>query len=159
VKHGFKLQKDLGWRNDECWHVPDATGMGEGLMHLFHEAKKQVHEFKFNASASEPDYKDKITEGWFNLRRLTKQRIIHVPNDQEMIRQLTTRQYLLTKDGKFVVESKDDYLKRGSEFSPDRADAMVLAFYDRMMSRARTTSRAVDGGASRSLSRDLGIVR
>lgn len=148
VKHGFVMQKQMGWLNNECWHIPDATGMGQGLMHLFHDAGKQVHEFNFNAKPSDAQYKDKITEAWFHLRTLTRERAIYIPNDPEMIRQLTARQYDMTAQGQFLVESKEDYLHRGGgEMSPDRADAIVLLFYDRMMSRSRSTGPATTGRA------------
>lgn len=157
VAHGFLLQRQMQWANAECWHIPDATGMGQGLMHRFHDARKQVHEFVFNASASQADYKNKITEAWFNFRQLTRTRKLWIPNDSELFRQLTTRQYALTKDGKFEVESKDEYLKRGSELSPDRADAMVMLYYDRMMTGSRATSRATSGNASIPIGSRLGV--
>ncbi len=48
-----------------------------------------------------------------------------------MFTQLVSRQYRYT-DGKFRLESKDEFLKRvGTEeySSPDRADAIAMAYY------------------------------
>ncbi len=151
VRHGFAIQHTLGWADNDCWHIPDATGMGQGLMHLYHEAKKQVHEFVFNARPSKPDYKDKITEAWFCLRSLIRERAPYLPPDDELRRQLTSRVYFVDGRGKIVVESKEDYMGRGYEFSPDRADAAVLLFYDKMMGETRVSGRSSGGRGSRQL--------
>ena len=42
--------------------------------------------------------------------------------------ELTTRRWKMDSKGRRVVESKDDYKKRGYR-SPDKADGLLLAFY------------------------------
>lgn len=54
---------------------------------------------------------------------------IELPNDAEMIKQLSVRRYHMTSKGKIQLESKDEMKKRGLG-SPDTADSLVLALYD-----------------------------
>ncbi|MFA9457418.1 DEAD/DEAH box helicase family protein [Halalkalibacter sp. AB-rgal2] len=79
------------------------------------------------------------TETWAHIRTLLHDGAISIPNDEDMIGQLTTRKYYMTSKGKIKLESKDEMKKRGLK-SPDRADALVLAF--------AKTSRVIDGDAA-----------
>ncbi|MYL45044.1 terminase B [Virgibacillus halodenitrificans] len=67
------------------------------------------------------------TESWAYLRELLHDGLIHIPNDEDIIGQLTTRKYTITSKGQIRLEAKEDMKKRGLK-SPDRADALVLAF-------------------------------
>lgn len=49
-----------------------------------------------------------------------------LPNDDELIGQLSSRKYYMTNNGKLRVESKEAMKKRGLR-SPDKADAVLLA--------------------------------
>lgn len=48
-----------------------------------------------------------------------------LPNDNDLVAQLSTRKYNLTDNGKIKVESKDEVKKRNSP-SPDEADCVLL---------------------------------
>lgn len=52
-----------------------------------------------------------------------------IPNDDELISQLSTRTFTITSNGIVKIERKDEMKKRGLQ-SPDKADALALAFYD-----------------------------
>ena len=54
---------------------------------------------------------------------------IELPNDTEMIKQLSVRKYHMTSKGKIQLESKDDMKKRGLG-SPDTADSLALCLYE-----------------------------
>lgn len=54
---------------------------------------------------------------------------IELPNDSEMIKQLSVRKYHMTSKGKIQLESKDDMKKRGLG-SPDVADSLALCLYE-----------------------------
>lgn len=54
---------------------------------------------------------------------------IELPDDPEMIKQLSTRKYHMTSKGKIQLESKKEMKERGLG-SPDTADALSLALYD-----------------------------
>lgn len=136
VEDAFYMQQAAGWKDSETWYVPDAGGMGQGVMFKFHDHAKQVVEFHNNGTAVESDYANKITEGWFNLSRLVKQYRCYIPYDPLMVAQLSNRQYFTNKKGQLILESKDEYMRRGYD-SPDRADGLVLAFYDQVQAVAR----------------------
>lgn len=65
------------------------------------------------------------TEG---IRAHPPERLISLPHDQRLITQLTSRLYTTDGDRKIAVESKRAMKKRGIAQSPDRADAVVMAF-------------------------------
>jgi hypothetical protein len=125
----FRMQRDSSWKNEECWYVADAGGMGQGVMKRFYENYKRVHEFHNGGIPWDPQYGDKITEAYFLFATFARARRLHIPSDNSLIQQLSTRQYFLNRKGKIVLEEKKEYKKR-TEFSPDRADAIVMAFYD-----------------------------
>lgn len=72
-------------------------------------------------------YEDWGTESWAHLRDLLKKGEVELINDEDLVGQLSTRKYTLTSKGKIKLESKKEMKKRGLR-SPDRADAVVLAF-------------------------------
>jgi len=72
-------------------------------------------------------YEDWGTESWAHLRDLLQEGEIELMDDEDLVGQLSTRKYTLTSKGKIKLESKKDMKKRGLR-SPDRADAVVLAF-------------------------------
>ena len=132
IAYAFDWQRQLGWEDDRTWFCVDAGGMGQGVMTLFRDSGKQWFEFHSQGKPFEPNtFKDGITEAYFNLRMLTRQRCLHLKEDQQTFSQLVNRQYRYDQ-GLFRLESKDEYLVRvGTEeyTSPDRADATALAFY------------------------------
>lgn len=67
------------------------------------------------------------SESWATLRDYLHDGDIQIPNDEDLVGQLTTRKYRVTSKGKIQLESKEEMKKRGLR-SPDRADALVLAF-------------------------------
>ena len=130
----FRMQYDAGWKNADCWFVPDAGGMGQGIVHSFYEAGKQVHEFHTQSRAADSAmFADQYSEAWWLMRNFVKERIVHLPNDSRLLQQLSTRQYYTDRKGKIKVETKDEWRDRlETEESPDRADAVAMAFYDRI---------------------------
>lgn len=129
IDYAFRMQSECKWIDKECLYVVDAGGMGQGVLSKFYDAGKRVFEFHNGGRAFDNQYDNRITEGWFQLGKKLKTRGCSIPKDGQLIRQLSARQYHTTKKGKLILESKDDYLKR-NEHSPDRADALVYAFYD-----------------------------
>lgn len=130
----FRLQYDAAWPNESCWYVPDAGGMGQGIVHSFHEGGKKVYEFHTQGVASDSAmFADQYSEAWWNFRALVKERICHIPNDQRLLKQLSTRQYYTDRKGKLKIETKDEWRDRTQTTeSPDRADALIMAFYSQM---------------------------
>lgn len=145
VDYAFRQQIENYWKDDETWYVADAGGMGQGIMHKFHRANKRVFEFHNGGSAVEAkQYANRITEAWFNFAKLVRAGNVALPKDNRLLQQLTTRQYHTNKHGQLILETKDEYTKRGFEDSPDRAEACVYSFYDHVVSMAHV-SRGMGG--------------
>ena len=60
---------------------------------------------------------------------------------------MTNRRYVVTPKGKLKVESKDEYAKNNKDAengtigkSPDRADGVVMAFYDHATASLRVSA-------------------
>lgn len=132
VNKAFEMQSSAGWKDADTVFVPDANGMGEGMMVNFYNAGKNVVEFKNQGCAVDDQYDNIITEAWFLFRRLARNKNCYIPNDNQLIQQLCGRRYEITNKGKIKIESKDEYMKRNENISPDRAEALVMAFYDQV---------------------------
>lgn len=63
-------------------------------------------------------------EQWFTFPLATAQ----LPDDPELMQELSGRQYKYTSDDRKKIESKEDFKKRYGR-SPDKADALLLCFY------------------------------
>jgi len=146
VDLAFRMQAGASWSNRDCLFVPDATGMGQGVLHKFYardpadQHARRVLEFHNGGTPSRLEFHDRITEAWFQVAQLAKARHAHWPNDSLLIQQLSTRQYAVTRKGKLALESKDEFAKRGYP-SPDRADALVMAFYEPSAAVAKVLRR------------------
>lgn len=138
VDEAFRMQSDAGWRDSDCWFVCDAGGMGQGVMNNFYRAGKNLVEFHNAGVSTEQDYANKITQAWFHVAKKARQHSIAIPKDNMLLQQLCTRQYYTNKKGKLILETKDEYMKRGHDQSPDRADASVMCFYDEVMAVAHS---------------------
>lgn len=136
IRDAFEWQREMGWKNDETVFCVDAGGMGQGVMHLFHESGRQVFEFHSGGDAFEGHrFRHAITEAYWNLRMMTRTRSLFLREDATTFNQLVSRRYKYQDwHGRNVIrlENKDEYMTRvGTEeyTSPDRADATALAFY------------------------------
>lgn len=89
------------------------------------------------STAYDNHYENLGTEIWAAVRDILEENVsmfiqgqsatIQLPQDQQLISQLSTRKYHMTSKGKIALERKEDMKKRGLK-SPDRADAVTLAF-------------------------------
>lgn len=147
IDEAFRMQTDAGWRNDRCWFVCDAGGMGQGCMANFHRAGKQIVEFHNGSKATEVDYANKVSQAWFHFARKARKGDTSIPKDNQLIQQLCSRQYFTDRHGRLILETKDEYLKRGHEQSPDRADACVMCFWDEV----EAIGHAVGAGSGKSV--------
>lgn len=117
----------------------DDTGLGGGVTDRLKEIIQQSKSLKIrvnpiNFSSKVPDKKaaeffdDITTFAWATVRDLLKNKEICLPNDNELIAQLSVRKYHMTSSGKIKLESKDEMKSRGIP-SPDRADAVALTCF------------------------------
>jgi hypothetical protein len=65
-------------------------------------------------------------ERWFSFRRALEKRILIVPADGELLKQLSSRRLEYDQKARIQLESKDSMRARGLS-SPDRADAVIGA--------------------------------
>jgi hypothetical protein len=141
IRRAKLFARRSGWDKDpNVQWVVDAGGIGQGILHVLYEDGCHVHEFHSGGTAFNPDeYANQITEAFFTMAEKVKAREIALPKgDDVLIRQLACRQYNLNKKGQLIVESKAEFIKRqglkeGDGHSPDRADAMVMAWYAGVM--------------------------
>ena len=76
------------------------------------------------------EYENVITEMFFYCAELLELGEIVMPDDQELIQDLTSREYKFTSTGKLIMESKDEFKKRMKR-SPDKGDAFLMTLYMR----------------------------
>lgn len=108
----------------------DDTGVGGGLTDIMQRRKYNIVPVNFQERAIEEDkYPNAISEMWFEVASVIHE--IACPEIERLKKELVNRRHLsLDKKGRRVVESKDDYKKRGFP-SPDMADGFLLAFYEK----------------------------
>lgn len=144
VDAAFEMQHRTGWTNRECWFIVDAGGMGQGLMDRFYQGSRQLVEFHNGGSSTKPrQYANKATEAWFHMSRLLAADKCAFARDHTLLQQLSSRRYFTNTKGALVLETKDEYMKRGFD-SPDRADACILAYWDKVLATGHVARR--DGG-------------
>lgn len=105
----------------------DDTGVGGGVTDEMMKRGYSVIPVNFGSKANDPDkYPNLISEAWFYLASIID--TIQLDLDDELLMELTSRQWKMDSAGRRRVESKDDYKKRGFR-SPDLADALIMCFY------------------------------
>lgn len=118
-RHGLKAENIWG----------DAGGIGIPMCDALREAGWAINRVN-NGDAAWDDHKfaNRGTEMWVSFARLVETGKVALPKDDEQLyRQLTTRRLEHNSKGKLIVERKEKMRERGLD-SPDRADALVLAF-------------------------------
>lgn len=112
----------------------DDTGVGGGVTDRLKEIVKEerlswlsIYPINF-ANKGNKDYDGIISAMYGQFKEVYLKDII-LPKDDDLVGQLSIRRYSLTSKGKILIERKKDMKKRGLP-SPDRAEAVVMAFYD-----------------------------
>jgi phage terminase large subunit len=105
--------------------VDGSGGWGSGVVDSLIQTGFSPLEVSFSGKAINPRYFNKRSEMWFEMAEWVK-RGGALPNDPELVRQLTAPMYTL-QDGKFRMEEKEQ-LKKRLGYSPDKADALCLTF-------------------------------
>jgi hypothetical protein len=107
----------------------DAVGIGAGVVDRLREMGKPVVEMQASEAASDPErFANRRAEWYWALReRFEAGEIDLDPADEVLAAQLTAIKYRIDSRGRIVIESKDEMKRRGLP-SPDRADALALAW-------------------------------
>lgn len=120
--------------------VVDMVGIGYNFgLHL---ADQGLEVYGFNAGSRPLDttqYRNLKAEANFTLREWMRQKRISGLADLECEAQLSSMQYRETSTGQVEIESKDEMKRRGLQ-SPDRAEALMMAFA-RIIPREQTVYR------------------
>lgn len=106
----------------------DDTGVGGGVVDRLIEEGWSVNPVSFGGGAVDKESFDmRATEMWWHTCEALRERRAGIPNDEDLIAQLTTRHWRERDSrGRLRLESKDALRERGLP-SPDKADAYVLA--------------------------------
>ncbi|AZS15354.1 phage terminase large subunit [Paenibacillus lutimineralis] len=132
----INLAKELmaKYGRPRCTIKIDDDGVGGGVTDRLREVVREedlyidVVDCHNGGKADDHEHYDNWgTEAWATVRDLLQAGDIQIPNDEDLIGQLSTRKYTVTSKGRIKLESKKEMKKRGLR-SPDRADALVLAF-------------------------------
>jgi hypothetical protein len=115
----------VNW-GSECELCDDTGGYGAGVIDLLLQAGENPVAINFSGKADDPRYANKRAEMWFRMANWVK-RGGALPKMRELITELTTPTYTFDKNGKLIIEPKDQIKKR-LQFSPDMADALAITF-------------------------------
>lgn len=106
----------------------DADGLGAGVYDRLKEQGEPAREMRSGMASSDPErFANTRAEWWWGLRERFEAGDIDIDDDDELISQLSNMKYKINSRGQIQVESKDNMKKRGLP-SPDRADALMMAF-------------------------------
>ena len=111
----------------------DVIGIGSGVVDRLNELGYDVLGVNVGEAAEDEKYYNKRAEIYWNLRELFKpdksgKSQISIPEDQELIKELSEIRYRYSSEKKIKIEPKEEMKKRLGR-SPDKADALALAFY------------------------------
>ena len=126
----------------------DVIGIGAGVVDRLRELGIDVEAFNastgsvFTDASGEIEFLNRRAAAWWGLREMLDPAghenreargvdEVILPYDEELLGDLCTPRYKRTSAGKIAVEEKDQIRKRLGR-SPDRGDAVVMAFADRM---------------------------
>jgi phage terminase large subunit len=131
-KTAYDLMDYAGNKSTQC--NVDATGLGSGVVDILDEHKQSVVGVDNGSKPKEENeskYKNAIAEMWFEFKNILDEGNLDLSelNDEELKDELTMRQYYYNNKGQIVIEDKKTFKKRIGR-SPDKADAVLLSFYD-----------------------------
>lgn len=106
----------------------DADGLGAGVFDRLVEQGEPVQEMRGGMKARDSErFANRRAEWFWGLRTRFEDGDIDIPDDDELLAQLTSIKWKLNSRGQIVIESKDDMKARGLP-SPDKADALAYDF-------------------------------
>jgi hypothetical protein len=108
----------------------DVIGVGGGVVDRIRQLLPKREIIACNVGEQPLDkelFLNKRAEMYWNLKNMFIKGEIQIPNDEDLIAQLSSQKFKFTQRGQIQIESKDEMKKRGMG-SPDKADALMLAF-------------------------------
>ena len=108
----------------------DEIGVGAGVVDRLKEQGFPVKGINVARRASQDTiFANVRAEGYWRLKELFASGQIAIPNDHQMMGELAALRYSYDSQGRVLMESKDSMRQRGLP-SPDKADALMLAFLE-----------------------------
>lgn len=107
----------------------DKTGIGAGIYDRLRElGHGRVYGVMFGGGAAEKEiYANKRAEMWGRMRDWLGDVPSRIPDDNELVADISAPSYRYDSSGRLLIEKKEDMRKRGVR-SPDLADALALTF-------------------------------
>lgn len=122
---GQVIRYDESWKPDAIF--VDASGIGGPVVDRLRElGKDHVYGVDFGSKPLRKGYVNRRAEIWVECREWLRKGGA-IPEDPDLIAELTAPTYTYDSQGRIKLESKDDMKKRGIN-SPDKADGLVLTF-------------------------------
>jgi hypothetical protein len=105
-------------------------GVGAQLAPKLAEHFDEVYGFQAGGKAIDTEqYENAKSEVYWLFREYLQDGLVSGLEDEDTIAQLSPIEYKLTPRGKTMIEPKEVTRERmGTEWSPDRAEALILAF-------------------------------
>ncbi|MEX2528555.1 MAG: hypothetical protein WEA09_13045 [Gemmatimonadota bacterium] len=116
--------------NPKAKIVVDVVGLGAGVADRLQEKGYNVTSYnggQFMTSVDREKYLNERARSHWTLRKLLEDGEIAIPRDERLFDEIMSVNWCPTNDGKVQIERKDA-LKGRLGRSPDRADAVVMAF-------------------------------
>ena len=108
----------------------DETGVGGGVVDRLKQLRVPVIGVEGGGSAPRPaQFADMRAETFWEVARRLRDGLISLPPDDELAGQLLAQRYDISSAGRIHLESKAK-LRRQGVSSPDKADALALAFME-----------------------------
>lgn len=133
---GFKVHLEMNEFGIDPQHVGvDVVGVGAGCYNELMRLDKFVRSLNSGAGAEgtsdEEQWNNLRSQMQWVLREDLRKELIALPPDADLAKQLITATYT-TRNGKIIVESKEDLVKRlPGQKSPNKADAVVYGNFVR----------------------------
>jgi len=109
----------------------DEVGVGAGVVDRLREQGYPVRGINVARAARQGDvFANLRAEGYWRLRELFASGQILIPPDNQLMGELAALQYSYDSLGRVIMESKEA-MRSGGVPSPDKADALMLAFVER----------------------------
>jgi phage terminase large subunit len=109
----------------------DAVGVGAGVFDRLREQKVYVNGIIAGGEPQDKEHYVNIrAEMYDNLRKRFEEGTISIPDDMDLIAQLSSIRFRIASDRKLQIISKEDMKKQYRLKSPDKADSLALAFYE-----------------------------
>jgi hypothetical protein len=155
VGHIAKAMRDIddeAGKNDWVRAIVDVPSVGGGVVDRLAELELPVVPYNGGEARIDKErFVNARAEDYWTLRERFEQGEIEIdPDDDKLAAQLGSIKWGIDSRGRIKIESKDDMRRRGLP-SPDRADAMAIAF----AGRANGAPMNVESHAGESITGDL----